>query len=194
MSQTETVGSKQKVLKVSAVEEEEGAPAKKQRNFEEDARIYEYTSAADPHMEPIPVLVHGPEHHTSGPTRIIPFDLSDHLKVEYPATSPNLMASFLRIVGGESLDTHATATSQAFYVIRGSGKSSSEHGEVSWGEGDLFVMPSTSSVVKHTSETDTAIYWVTDQPLMTYLGKASPPPKHQLTQFCTCLIFLLCRR
>ena len=64
--------------------------------------MYEYTSAANPELAAIPVLVHPPELHQTGPTRIIPFDLHKQLNIEYPATSPNLMASYLRICPGES--------------------------------------------------------------------------------------------
>ena len=96
-----------------------GKPEKVRKiNMEEDGRIYEYTSAANPNMSEIPVLVHPPELHQEGATRIIPFDLRHKLSVEYPATSPNLMASYLRILPNESLNTKAVATSQAFYVIR----------------------------------------------------------------------------
>ena len=34
------------------------------------------------------------------------------------ATSPNLAAAFIRVQGGESVDSRAAATSQAFVVIR----------------------------------------------------------------------------
>lgn len=101
---------------------------------------------------------------------MIPFDLSQHLDVPYPATSPNLMASFLRILPGESLDTQATATSQAFYIIRGEGVSHTEHGEISWGQGDLFVVPQTDNKIVHAATAETAIYWVSDEPLLAYLG------------------------
>ena len=117
---------------------------------EEDSRIYEYTSAANPNMAPVPVLVHPASLHETGATRIIPFDLSEHMNISYPATSPNLMAYFLRICPNESLNTKASATSQAFYVIRGSGSSTSkEHGNIEWSEGDLFVLPKTDDEVVH---------------------------------------------
>lgn len=151
-------------------------------SMEDDARMYEYTSAANPNMPAIPVLVHAPELHQSGPTRIIPFDLRQHLECDYAATSPNLMASFLRINANETLDTHAVATSQAFYVIRGSGTSTSQYDDIHWSEGDLFVLPSQVQVA-HTANTDTAIYWVTDEPLMNYLGVAPNVSKFKPTLF-----------
>jgi hypothetical protein len=49
-------------------------------------------------------------------------------------TSPNLMASFLRIEVGKNLPTKAIASSQAFYVIRGAGVTSGEHGTITWSE------------------------------------------------------------
>jgi hypothetical protein len=44
--------------------------------------VYEYGSAANPEMAPIPVLVHPPTLHESGPTRVIPFDIDDYLEID----------------------------------------------------------------------------------------------------------------
>ena len=41
-----------------------------------------------------------------------------HADTAYPATSPNQLASFVRIKTGEAFATEAQATSQVFYVIR----------------------------------------------------------------------------
>eukprot|EP00968_Pinguiococcus_pyrenoidosus_P028449 scaffold7863_cov277-Pinguiococcus_pyrenoidosus.AAC.6 len=139
----------------------------------EPVRIFEYTSAANPEMTEVPVAALEPSTHEAGETRVIPFDLSKQLRVSYPATSPNLMASFLRINPNDTLPTKACATSQAFFVIRGSGSSATEFGTMRWGEGDLFVLPSTAEEVVHTAgETDAALYWITDEPLLRYLGVA----------------------
>jgi hypothetical protein len=43
----------------------------------------------------------------------------------------------------------------------------SEHGEVTWGEGDLFVLPSTEDAVQHFADSDTALYWISGKPLVT---------------------------
>jgi hypothetical protein len=95
--------------------------------LKEPMRMYEYSSAANPSISGVPVLTHEAELHQSGPTRVIPFDASASLGTKYAASSPNLLVSFLRIKAGESLRTSACATSQAFYVIRGSSKFESEH-------------------------------------------------------------------
>ena len=153
------------------------------QEYERDSRIYEYTSAANPYMAQVPVLAHPASLHESGATRIIPFDLSRQMQIPYAATSPNLMASFIRINPGDNLSTDATATSQAFYIIRGSGSSVTEHGTITWSEGDLFVLPATETSIVHTSTSDTAIYWVTDEPLMRYLGVKPNVCKFNMTLF-----------
>ena len=135
------------------------------------ARIYEYGSAANPELPKVPVVVHPASLHESGATRVIPFDLSELLGGQGPCTSPNLMASYIRIITGESITTQAKATSQAYYVIRGSGTStSSEHGTVKWATGDLFVVPKTEGSLQHTcsaaeAHNGAALYWIHDQPL-----------------------------
>ncbi|CEF97267.1 RmlC-like jelly roll fold [Ostreococcus tauri] len=156
----------------TASKREDDATEKKWR---ETAEIFEYGSAANPDMRPIPVLVHPADLHESGETRVIPFDINDFLDITESCTSPNLMASFVRIVKGESIETSAKATSQAFYVIRGSGESESEHGKISWSTGDMFVLPVTKGGVTHAcidaeAKGGAALYWVHDEPLMQYLG------------------------
>ncbi|KAM3567953.1 hypothetical protein VYU27_009913 [Nannochloropsis oceanica] len=63
---------------------------------------------------------------------------------------------------------------EAFYVIRGQGKSTStEHNlQVVYKQGDLFVMPHAAGPILHEAEEDLALYWVSDAPLLKYLGVA----------------------
>lgn len=161
-----------------------------ERDYTKDARVYEYGDAANPDLKLIPVLVHPPKLHESGSTEIHKFDASEFLEISYPCTSPNLMASFIRINEKECIDTNATnATSQAFYVIRGSGYTlSKDHGRMEWSTGDMVVVPITNSKMTHycTSEEKTggaAIYWVHDEPLLNYLGVKPSEQKFEPTIF-----------
>ena len=93
----------------------------------EDAQFFEYSKAANPIgsglTSKVP-LADFPHHlHEEGPTRIIPFDLSEQLRCPGPATSPALCANFIRILAGERLETRPDATSEVYYVIRGRGRS-----------------------------------------------------------------------
>jgi len=150
--------------------------------------LYEYSSNANPPMEEIPFRVFGPSLHEEGPSRVVPFDLREELKLDYAATSPNLLAGFVRVKEGDALDTGVTlaATSQAFYVIRGVGVSETRAGRVEWAAGDMFVLPyfgdeaprvceTGSQCVRHACHSEPlhggcALYWVHDEPLLQYLG------------------------
>eukprot|EP00930_Biecheleria_cincta_P032331 TRINITY_DN22430_c0_g1_i1.p1 TRINITY_DN22430_c0_g1~~TRINITY_DN22430_c0_g1_i1.p1 ORF type:complete len:413 (-),score=62.37 TRINITY_DN22430_c0_g1_i1:270-1508(-) len=167
-----------------------GTPADvfSEEDWAKTAEMYEYSSNANPPMSEVPVKVFPPALHQSGPSRVIPFDISKELNVDYPATAPNLLANFVRILEGEQLNTglELAATSQAFYIIRGKGKSRTRVGEVLWEAGDYFVLPylgdsaepvcaTGGQCVAHTcageeSYGGCAIYWVHDEPLLQYLG------------------------
>ncbi len=140
-----------------------------QQQWEQQADFKEYMSAVNPTMPKIDVIDYPNSLHEQGETRFIPFDLSEQLHTGYPATSPNLMAGYLRICKDEMLKTDVKATSQMFYVIRGAGKTQMKHGTINWKAGDLFTLPSVPDALHQASE-DTAIYWVTDSPLLKYLG------------------------
>lgn len=140
-----------------------------QQQWQQQADFKEYMSAVNPPMPKIDVIAYPSSLHEEGETRVIPFDLSKEITTQYPATSPNLLANFIRIRGNETIKTDAKATSQMFYVIRGSGKTQMKHGTIEWKAGDLFTLPAVPDAL-HQASSDTAIYWVHDAPLLNYLG------------------------
>lgn len=140
-----------------------------QQQWQAQADFKEYMSAVNPPMPKIDVESFPASLHQSGPTRIIPFDLSKSLEIDYPATSPNLMANFIRICKGDTLKTSAKVTSQMFYVINGQGKTQMSEGTIEWKTGDLFTLPAVEDAL-HSASEDTSIYWVNDSPLLRYLG------------------------
>ncbi len=122
----------------------------------------------------------GADQHRDGPTRVIPWDLSKHLECAWPATSPNLLAGFLRIRAGEHLETRFVATSQLFYVIAGSGLTRIGADPIAWSAGDIVVLPRAEALL-HEASSDAALYWVTDEPLLAYLGAAPTRARFQPT-------------
>lgn len=147
-----------------------------QQQWEAQADFKEYMSAVNPPMPKIQVESFPASLHQQGETRVIPFDLSASLEVSYPATSPNLMANFIRICEGDAIKTAAKVTSQMFYVINGKGRTRMPEGTIEWKTGDLFTLPSTDSALHFATE-DSAIYWVNDAPLLKYLGVTPSEPR-----------------
>ena len=168
--------------------------SKKNRNYninEKGLRIYEYTSAANPEMKKIPILFLESYLYEEGETKIIPFDNCNYLDLNYPATSPSLLFSFLKIKERDKLTTDSVSTSQLFYVIKGSGYSmiygkEGNRQSIDWKEGDIFVIPYLDSGeinMKHTAISESSLLWVTDEPLLNYLGVKPSIAKFNITYF-----------
>ena len=147
-----------------------------------DARYYEYTQAADPRVPALPLACFPAALHEDGKSGVVALDLADELGCAWPATSPNLLASFVRIRAGETLDVAARATSQLWFAIRGAGRTRSEHGELAWSAGDLFTLPATGPI-EHAADEDSALYWVHDEPLLRYLGAVPGEPRFRATLY-----------
>lgn len=147
--------------------------AKLNHELQKDVQFFEYTKAANPlgrgTISEVPYGELLSELHESGPTRVIPFDLSAKLKIEAPGTSPNLRAAFIRIEKDKQIQTKVNATSELYFVIRGKGISVRNDDSFDWSEGDFFVMPGGKEMV-HEAHADAALYWITDESLLQYLG------------------------
>lgn len=152
----------------------------------EAAQYFEYSKAANPIRSSLTPRV--PFHffphslYSDGPTRIIPLDLSPALKCDGPATGPTLCANFVRILGDEAITLDPNATSLVFYVIRGQGRADIGGGALKWGAGDFFTAP--GSMATHLAASDDAeLYYVNDEPLLTYLGAKGSHPRFKPTLY-----------
>lgn len=154
----------------------------KTEEWSADARYYEYTTAADPSLRPVSLSILPASEHQQGPTREIRWDLSGELGTSWEATAPNLLASFLRICAQDTLSTQARATSRMFYVIRGAGRSVGTFGTLQWKSGDLFVLAGAEPVL-HQALSDSALYSVSDEPLLRYLGVTPSEPRFRATMY-----------
>ena len=158
--------------------------------FEEwadDARLFEYSKAANPigsgHAPQVPIVQFGPEIYLDQPTGVVPLDLSAQLGVkEGAATSPALLANFLRIRAGEQIDTSPNATSQLYYVLYGRGFAAINGQLARWEKGDFLTLPAGSHSVFY-ADAEAAMYWVHDEPLLRYLGADATKPRFRPTKF-----------
>ncbi|MDX8405850.1 MAG: hypothetical protein R8K50_06835 [Mariprofundus sp.] len=130
---------------------------------------WEYTSAATPDLNDVPIQPFAASLHEQGATRVIALDISAILETPYQATAPGLLANYVRICAGEQITTKVSATSELFFVMRGSGRSETENGTITWHQGDAFTLPVNQGVT-HYADADSALYWTHDAPLLQYLG------------------------
>lgn len=151
-----------------------------------DAVFYEYSAAADPvrggSTSAVPVEKYGADVYAGPGSRVIPLDLSDALHTDYPATSPALLASFVRVDAGEPLTTGVDATSELFYCLHGSGWSQVGDSRIRWEGGDFVTLPAGGDATHH-AEQDALFYWVHDGPLLRYLGVSATEQRFRPTVF-----------
>lgn len=156
-----------------------------EKDQQKDVKFFEYTKAANPAITPEPFAELLSHLHEQGPTRVIQFDLSDKLVCDGPATSPNLSAAFVRIEAGHKIRTAANATSELFYVIRGTGITKRIDLSMEWKAGDFFVIPGGGGALELTHEAgaDSALYWINDEPLLRYLGASATSQRFSPTLY-----------
>jgi gentisate 1,2-dioxygenase len=160
-------------------------------------RIHDYREAANPVRpgltEPIPYRQWPAALHGSGPSAVIPLDLSADLGSDTPCTSPALAAHFLRLLPGESLRPVASATSSLFYVLRGGGTllrpaaAGTDALRLTWAAGDLFVLPWGPDPLLQ-AESESVLYWVNDGPLLHYLGVEPSRPRFSPSHYPAALL------
>ena len=145
-------------------------------DFTTSCRIYDYAEASNPYMIPIPIKTFNSDE-LSDQTQIKNLDISNDLGYNYLATSPNLLAQFIKIKNNDSVLISLNATSQVYYVIKGSGYSlfkvdfeenNTQSCRIDWSKGDLFVLPITKEL-EHIATHDTLMYSINDEPLLNYL-------------------------
>lgn len=157
-------------------------------DWADDACYFEYSKAANPigsgHAPQVPITRFGPEVYLDRPTGVFPLDLSGQLGIDTgPATSPALLANFVRIRAGEQIDACPNATSQLYYVLYGRGFAAINGRLVKWEKGDFLTLPAGNDSVFY-ADAETVMYWVHDEPLLRYLGVTATQPRFRPTKFC----------
>ena len=110
-------------------------------------------------------------------TAIINLDLSDKLKTEYPATTPNLLARYVRVKAGETQCLNLTTAGEVYYLLEGAGSIAKGEDLINWVEGDSVCLPGGGETVITAKDTDCVIYSVTDEPTLSWHGAESPATK-----------------
>jgi gentisate 1,2-dioxygenase len=132
-----------------------------------EIKMYDYADAAEINLPDIPIKTYSEFSKTTGF-----FDNSKELKLPYIATSPNLLSGFININSYDcyEIDSNYICSSQLFYIIQGKGYITINGFEnIDYSTGDLITCSFYES--QHIiSKTPTHIYWVSDYPLLKYMG------------------------
>jgi gentisate 1,2-dioxygenase len=111
----------------------------------------------------------------SCPTGLIPLDASAALKTRGPATTPLMLARYVVVRAGESLEHHFQATGEVYCVIRGAGTTTAGSASIAWKSRDVFCLPGASRT-RHEANEDSLMLVVTDEPQLEFLRLPAPDP------------------
>ncbi len=128
-------------------------------------------------LPPVPAAIFTAERDRAfdrdSPTGAVALDISDRLASPVPATTPLLLARYVRIRAGARLPLHLRATAVVHYVIRGSGETTNRNDRLAWAEGDIFCLPG-GSETHHQAERDAVLWMVTNEPEVAF-HRLEPP-------------------
>jgi gentisate 1,2-dioxygenase len=122
--------------------------------FEAHAFVSERQAAFDPHA----------------PTGFTPLDNREGLKCDWAATTPVMLARYMKLRKGDDLCSSFTAAGEIYYVIAGTGISRNRSDAITWRAGDIFCFPGGSRTSHRAEEEDSLLWVVTDEPLQAFLG------------------------
>jgi gentisate 1,2-dioxygenase len=138
---------------------------------------YEYEKNVNPQLTTIPFYERNIKDCNYG---IDIIDFSDVFNVSYKSTTPNLLASFIRLEKNGKIDlqniqcNEFNATSHLFYVINGTASIFINNNEYEYNifSGDLFITPYFDSlkILNKNTDEELLIYYINDSPLINYLG------------------------
>ena len=109
------------------------------------------------------------------PSGVHPMDQSAAFGGSFPATTPLVLARYIRVAPGDTLITRFIASGEVLYAIVGSGTTTIGGETIAWGPGDVMVLPGGHEVT-HTADGDAAaVLWaVTNEPVLAFEGLRAP--------------------
>jgi gentisate 1,2-dioxygenase len=142
-------------------------------------KCHEYESNVNPKMSNVPITAKNVNNCEYGITFI---DFSEIYNVPYKASSPNLLASFIKIKPNNMFtnncencnETALNSSSNLFYIMKGNCEIYLDKDEkFVLSVGDIFVAPSFNYIkILNTNKDDEElhIYYINDSPLLNYIG------------------------
>ena len=144
---------------------------------EEYISVYEYETNVNPLLKHIPFYEKNIIDCDYGINFI---DFSNIFNIPHTATTPNLLASFIKLkkhndiieVNANQYLIEINATSHLFYVIKGSCSIYIDNNDEKLVySGDILINPCLNSIkIKNIGDEELQIYYVNDSPLVNYLG------------------------
>ena len=144
--------------------------------MEEDyISVYEYENNVNPDLNHIPFCEKNIDECNYGINII---DFSNVFNVSYKSTTPNLLASFIKLIRKDTIELNNiqyndfNATSHLFFIIKGKASIHIDNdSEKVVYSGDILISPCFYSLkIQNFGEEELQVYYINDSPLVNYLG------------------------
>lgn len=109
-------------------------------------------------------------------TGLIPLDVSARIGLDYPASTPLILARYMRIRAGESLTTELKSSTEIYYVLRGAGQSRNGGDTLPWRQGDVFCLPGGTASTHAAGDADAILYVLSNEPQLAFENTEPPRP------------------
>jgi len=142
-------------------------------------KAYEYEKNVNPKLNAVPIFSKNISDCDYGLNLL---DLSCNYNIDYKATSPNLLASFIKLNKGEKYIStnnhiHFNSSSHFFYIIQSCASITINNNSYKINDGDIFISPFFNTIeIENKGKTDLLIYYINDSPLLNYLGSKPYKP------------------
>ena len=141
-------------------------------------KAYEYESNVNPPLKSVPIFEKNIDDCHYGIQFI---DFSEIYNVPFKATSPNLLASFIKLESNYELiletkkdNSNFNASSHLFYIMEGTCEIIVDNEIFKISKNDIFICPCFSLTnITNQGKEDLKIYYINDSPLVNYLGTIS---------------------
>jgi gentisate 1,2-dioxygenase len=154
--------------------------------YTQRARYFDSDNAFNIEYPPVPAAVFVAEckaaFDTATGTKLIVCDQRAALGLEFPATSPLVLASYARIRQGETLSLDPCASVVLAYVIEGEGSAVQESDAIDWRAGDIFSLPGGSPIRLSATTRDSLLWIVTNEPELAFEHMRPPKAGERLVE------------
>jgi gentisate 1,2-dioxygenase len=107
----------------------------------------------------------------AAPTGLVALDRSSSLGVVWPATTPMMLARYIRLRAGEALRACFACGGAIHVVLAGSGEWLAGDDHFAWQRGDVFILPGGIDST-YRAASDSVVYCVTNEPLYAFEAMA----------------------
>jgi len=147
---------------------------------------YEYESNVNPKLKQIPIITKNSNECTEPITFI---DNSDLYNIDYLATSPNLLASFIKCKtifnAQDECSINLNSSSHFFFVIQGKCGFEIDEQLFNLNSGEILITPCCKNftIFNKNNQEELLIYYINDSPLMNYLGARAEKKLFQISVY-----------